>query len=168
MFKAIGGLVLIGLFISPLVLIVFWPGVGDVSISALDAATAGVIAFSIVLNVIAAIDGILPSEVKAHERMVHTEIDKHTTSTAVMARIPKIFQIGRHVERPNIGIGGNAEATKVSTQLWLERYVEWREDWWGGPDMYRRILSRYVPSFLLVSTGLVRFIMDGKILPFVS
>ena len=165
LYKAVGGLLLILLLVSPLVLIVFWPGIGSVNISPINAATAGVFWFAILMNVLAGADIVFASEAKAFERSHTTRIESNTFSTARRAHLPAIARLGRSVKGFHLGFG-DVDDDEIQNRPFFDSYLRGRE-WLVGDrvDLYRKVLSRYIPGFLLACTGLARFILDVPLIP---
>lgn len=148
-------------------------GVIDPSINSLDAATAAVFSFAIVLNLIVIFDHFVMAGWRVIEDEscdISTDIDEEGNivagtfhdRTPIMGRFVRGNPVG---ERS--GLYG-AAGVNLLPRPFVRRYVAWRTLWWfGAYDLYRTSLSRYIPLFLIAGTGVARFILGEAIIPFV-
>ena len=170
-YKATGGLLLGLLLVSPLVLIVFWPSIGPVSIPEIDIDSATVAVFTVViaLNILVGADVVFSADAEPFEKdhlmvkSIRGGIGVHLTKKA---HLPVYARLARRIEKAAIGALGKASDAEVHDRPQFERYKEIRQWWWGDEiEMGRKVFSRYIPGFLLAGTGLARFILDVPLIP---
>lgn len=154
--KAVIGLVLVGLVVSPFALVGL--GYWEPSISAIDAATAGVLSFALFLNAVAVWDKFAVAQWSPIDDL----FDSHGKHLPIVAKIMLTYQ----------GI--------MYHRSFVATYLKWRKEMFGAePDevktvgrtvqypheLYQAALSRYIPLFLLAGTGIARFILGEPIIP---
>lgn len=164
--RAVIGLLIGVLFVSSLPVALVYR---DVSISAIDAATAGVLAFSLVLNLVVAFDRIVTAQWTMIEDLncdIATDVDEHGNiieyqhhdRTPLIARLVMSSPVGER--------NGYESTVGIHLLPFAERYIQLRTLWWfGAEDLYRSALSRYIPLFLISGTAIARFILGEPIIP---
>ena len=165
--KAIIGLVLVGLVASPFALVGL--GYWEPSISALDAATAGVLAFSLLLNLVVVFDRIVMAQWTMIENLncdIATDMDEHDNVIEYQHH-DRTPLIARLVMSAPVGVRNGYESTVgIHPLSFAERYLQLRTLWWfGAEDLYRSALSRYIPLFLISGTAIARFVLGEPIVP---
>lgn len=154
------------LFVSSLLVALVYE---DVNISAIDAATAGVLSFSLLLNLVVVFDHIVTAQWAVIEDPncdIATDIDEHGNiieyqhhdRTPLIARLIMSTPVGER--------NGYESTVGIHPLSFVERYLQLRTVWWfGAEDLYRSTLSRYIPLFLISGTAIARFILGEPIIP---
>lgn len=162
--KTVIGLLIGGQCVSPLAFFVSL-GYWEPSISAIDAATAGVLSFSMLLYAVVIFDQIVETDWKAFGVDVHERLDRYTIRAGYEARLPIIASVVKYLSGARIGALGDVNDSQSHEHPYIRSYKDIRSAWWGlNIELYRTILSR-LPLFLLAGTSIARFVLGEPIIP---